>query len=100
MARFLVTGGAGYVGSHLAALLAAQGAEVVVFDSLRQGHRAAVPAGARLVVADLADADVLDATLADGPYDAVFHFAACRLWAKAWRSPCATCWTTPPWASA
>jgi len=87
MARFLVTGGAGYVGSHLAALLAAQGAEVVVFDSLRQGHRAAVPAGARLVVADLADADVLDASLADGPYDAVFHFAALSLVGESMAQP-------------
>ena len=87
MARFLVTGGAGYVGSHLVALLAAQGAEVVVFDSLRQGHRAAVPAGACLVVADLADADVLDATLADGPYDAVFHFAALSLVGESMAQP-------------
>ena len=87
MARFLVTGGAGYVGSHLVALLAAQGAEVVVFDSLRQGHRAAVPAGARLVVADLADAGALDATLADGPYDAVFHFAALSLVGESMAQP-------------
>ena len=87
MARFFVTGGAGYVGSHLVALLAAQGAEVVVFDSLRQGHRAAVPAGARLVVADLADAGALDATLADGPYDAVFHFAALSLVGESMAQP-------------
>ena len=87
MARFLVTGGAGYVGSHLVALLAAQGAKVVVFDSLRQGHRAAVPAGARLVVADLADAGALDATLADGPYDAVFHFAALSLVGESMAQP-------------
>ena len=87
MARFLVTGGAGYVGSHLVALLAAQGAEVVVFDSLRQGHRAAVPAGARLVVADLANAGALDATLADGPYDAVFHFAALSLVGESMAQP-------------
>jgi UDP-glucose 4-epimerase len=79
MARYLVTGGAGYVGSHLVALLAAQGAEVVVLDSLRQGHRAAVPPGVRLVVAELSDAAAVDAVLADGPWDAVFHFASLSL---------------------
>ncbi len=74
--RFLVTGGAGYIGSHLVALLAARGADVVVFDNLSTGHRAALPDGVKLVVADLADAAALDARLADGPWDAVFHFAA------------------------
>ncbi len=74
--RFLVTGGAGYIGSHLVALLGARGAQVVVLDNLSTGHRAAVPDGVRLVVADLADAEAVDALLADGPWDAVFHFAA------------------------
>jgi UDP-glucose 4-epimerase len=74
--RFLVTGGAGYIGSHLVALLASSGAAVVVLDNLSMGHRAAVPQGVRLVVADLADANAVDAVLADGPWDAVFHFAS------------------------
>jgi UDP-glucose 4-epimerase len=74
--RFLVTGGAGYIGSHLVALLAARGANVVVLDNLSTGHRAAVPDGVRLEVADLADAASVDALLADGPWDGVFHFAA------------------------
>lgn len=72
--RFLVTGGAGFVGSHIVAALADRGDEVVVIDNLRQGHRRAVP-GARLVEADLADADAVEAVLADGlePAQNRFH---------------------------
>jgi len=73
--RFLVTGGAGFVGSHLVLALRDRGAEVVVLDNLSKGHRAAVPAGARFVQADLGDTAALDAVMADGPWTAVFHFA-------------------------
>ena len=76
LGRVLVTGGAGYIGSHLVALLAARGADVVVLDNLSTGHRAAVPGGVGLVVAELSDDAAVDAVLADGPWDAVFHFAA------------------------
>jgi UDP-glucose 4-epimerase len=85
--RFLVTGGAGYVGSHLVAALVERGDTVVVLDNLRIGHRAAVLPGARLVVADLADTDVVDALLADGPWDAVFHFAAVSQVGESMRLP-------------
>jgi UDP-glucose 4-epimerase len=50
----------------------------VIVDNLRQGHREAVPSGARLVVADLRDRGVLDATVDQG-FDAVLHFAALAL---------------------
>jgi UDP-glucose 4-epimerase len=89
--RFLVTGGAGYVGSHLVAALLDRGDEVTVLDNLRTGHRAAVPAGARLIVADLTDAEPVDAVLADsgkdGPWDAVFHFAALSQVGESMRMP-------------
>jgi UDP-glucose 4-epimerase len=85
--RFLVTGGAGYVGSHLVAALLDRGAEVVVLDNLRTGHRAAVLPGARLIVADLADAAALDAALGDGKWDGVFHFAALSLVGESMRLP-------------
>jgi UDP-glucose 4-epimerase len=85
--RFLVTGGAGYVGSHLVAALAARGDAVVVLDNLRTGHRAAVPPDVQLIVADLADTGVVDALLADGPWHAVFHFAALSQVGESMRLP-------------
>lgn len=85
--RFLVTGGAGYVGSHLAAELCDRGAEVVVLDHLGSGHREAVPASARLIIADLGDADALAAAFAHGPFDAVFHFAARSLVGESMQVP-------------
>src|SRR5271170_1827619 len=77
--RFLVTGGAGYVGSHLVQALLERGDAVVVLDNLSTGHRAAVLPGARLVEADLADSAAVDAVLSDGKWDAVFHFASLSL---------------------
>jgi UDP-glucose 4-epimerase len=87
MGRYLVTGGAGYVGSHLVRVLADRGETVVVYDNLRQGHRAAVPDGVRLVEADIGNALRLDQVLADGPWDAVFHFAALSLVGESMREP-------------
>lgn len=71
--RVLVTGGAGYIGSHTVRLLLARGHDATVLDSLVYGHRAAVPDG-RLVVGDMADPAVLDRALAGA--EAVVHFAA------------------------
>ena len=85
--RFLVTGGAGYVGSHLVALLVGRGAEVVILDNLRQGHRAAVPRGVRLIEADVSDAAALHAVLDEGAWTAVFHFAALSLVGESMRDP-------------
>ncbi|RCS41399.1 UDP-glucose 4-epimerase GalE [Bremerella cremea] len=73
--RVLVTGGAGYIGSHTARKLAAAGHEVVIFDNLLYGHRSAagkIP----LVVEDLIDRDKLTATLLENKIEAVIHFAA------------------------
>ncbi|GAB0114457.1 UDP-glucose 4-epimerase GalE [Acidisoma sp. C75] len=85
--RFVVTGGAGFVGSHLVAALLDRDADVVVIDNLSLGHRGAVLPGARLVVADLADRAAIDAVLADGPWDAVFHFASLSLVGESMRQP-------------
>ena len=73
--KTLVTGGAGYIGSVTTRLLLEAGHEVTVYDSLAQGHRAAVSDGARLIVADLGDADRLDRAFRAGRFEAVLHFA-------------------------
>jgi UDP-glucose 4-epimerase len=85
--RYLITGGAGFVGSHMVAALRARGDACVVFDNLSTGHRAAVPPDVRLVEADLNDVAALDATLADGAWDGVFHFAALSLVGDSMRDP-------------
>lgn len=73
--KILVTGGAGYVGSHTVRLLCQRGHHVVVLDNLVAGHRSAVHRQAELLVADLADVQTLRDRLADG-VEAVMHFAA------------------------
>ena len=74
--RILVTGGAGYVGSHCLRALCDAGHQAVAFDNLLNGHRQAVDRRATLIVGDLADAALVDRTLAEGRFDAVMHFAA------------------------
>ena len=76
--RLLVTGGAGYVGSHVAQCLTAAGHEVVVYDNLSTGHRWAV-GDAELVVGDVADVDMLDTLCCERHFDAILHFAA-HIW--------------------
>jgi UDP-glucose 4-epimerase len=86
--RFLVTGGAGYVGSHVVRALVKRGDAVVVLDNLSTGHRGAVHPGARLVEGDLASEILLDHVLSDGPWDAVLHFAALSLVGESMKNPC------------
>lgn len=74
--RILVTGGAGYIGSVVAAQLVAAGHNVVVYDNLSKGNRDAVPRQAKLIVGDVGDRTCLDAALQDGNIDSVVHFAA------------------------
>jgi UDP-glucose 4-epimerase len=73
--RILVTGGAGYIGSHTVALLRSHGHEVSVLDNLSTGHRAAVPPGC-LIQCDLADASAVEHALRERRTEAVVHFAA------------------------
>jgi UDP-glucose-4-epimerase GalE len=72
-----VTGGAGYIGSHAVKALRAAGAEVVIYDDLSAGHRAAADAtGARLEIGDIHDAARLREVFTAHRVDAVMHFAA------------------------
>jgi UDP-glucose 4-epimerase len=73
--RILITGGAGYIGSHAVRLFLARGHDVWVYDNLSEGHRAAVPVD-RLVVGDLAEIPRLDQLVMDRRIEAAVHFAA------------------------
>jgi UDP-glucose 4-epimerase len=74
--RILVTGGAGYIGSVVVAQLVERGYEPIVVDDLSHGHRAALPASARLIVGDIADRALLDRIFSELQPQAVMHFAA------------------------
>jgi UDP-glucose 4-epimerase len=74
--RVLVTGGAGYIGSVVSSQLLAKGYDVIVCDNLSHGSKKAVPAGAKLIVADTADRAALDRIFQKHRIDAVMHFAA------------------------
>lgn len=83
----LLTGGAGYVGSVCAEVLAGQGYKLVVVDSLVEGHRAALPPEAKFFQCDLLDVSALDRAFEAERIDAVMHFAAEALVEKSVREP-------------
>ncbi len=72
--RVFVTGGAGFIGSHVATVLLAEGHEVTVLDNLSTGHREVVPAGAAFIEGDLKQEDALAGWLQG--HDIVIHLAA------------------------
>jgi UDP-glucose 4-epimerase len=72
--RALVTGGAGFIGSHLVERLVREGMQVVVLDDLSVGKREDVPAGAKFVLGDVRDPDIVAAVVSG--VDVVFHLAA------------------------
>lgn len=85
--KVLVTGGAGYVGSVATAELIAAGHQVVVFDNLSQGHRAAVHPKATFVLGDLADTGAVERVFTDHKPEAVMHFAARSLVGESMQKP-------------
>ena len=75
MANILVTGGAGYIGSHAVKMLGEQGHKLVVLDNLSKGFREAVLHG-QLIVGDTGDKKLVEKILAENDIDSVMHFAA------------------------
>ena len=82
----LVTGGAGYIGSHTVRLLRERGRDVVVLDSMEYGHRDAV-LGAPLVVGRIDDRDLVAKTVADHGVESVIHFAAYKAAGESMEQP-------------
>lgn len=74
MSTYLVTGGAGFIGSHLCEALTARGDSVRVLDDLSTGHRGNLPAGTPLIVGDVADPAVVEKAMHG--VDGCFHLAA------------------------
>jgi UDP-glucose 4-epimerase len=87
MAKILVTGGAGYVGSVSVEAFLAAGHDLVVLDDLTTGHRAAVPAGASLVVGSYGDGPTVETLLRDEGIEAILHCAARSLVGESIREP-------------
>ncbi|WP_025682207.1 UDP-glucose 4-epimerase GalE [Paenibacillus maysiensis] len=82
----LVTGGAGYIGSHTVAELLDRGEEVVVLDNLQTGHKAAL-LGGKLYEGDLRDKELLSRLFTENSIDAVIHFAANSLVGESMQNP-------------
>ncbi|GAA0381855.1 UDP-glucose 4-epimerase GalE [Paenibacillus motobuensis] len=82
----LVTGGAGYIGSHTVAELLEQGKEVVVIDNLQTGHKDAL-LGGKLYEGDLRDKELLKRLFTENEIEAVIHFAANSLVGESMKDP-------------
>lgn len=87
MRTWLVTGGAGYIGSHVVRALLADGADVVALDDLSSGHEAFVPASVPLVRAPVQDTAAVEATLREHDVVGVVHLAAFKYAGESVRRP-------------
>ena len=85
--KVLLTGGAGYIGSVTTELLLNEGHEVVVFDNLERGHKAAVDKRAKLLVGDLRDVGQIQRAIKNTKPEAVMHFAAYALVGESMTDP-------------
>ena len=84
--KFLIVGGAGYIGSHMVKMLAKAGYDVLVLDNLTTGFRESVKYG-RLIIGDLADINLLEILFTENKFDGVIHFAANSLVGESMTNP-------------
>jgi UDP-glucose 4-epimerase len=87
MTKVLVTGGAGYIGSHVVDLLIDRGYSVVVFDNLYTGHVEAVHKDAVFVKGDLLDKAAVEKVFTDHEFDGILHFASHTLVGESMEKP-------------
>lgn len=85
--KVLVTGGAGYIGSVVVEMLLKEGFNVVVVDSLIEGHRSALPEKVNFVKADIGDREAMKKTFIENRIDAVIHMAGETLVSKSMTHP-------------
>ena len=83
--KILVTGGAGYIGSHTVVELLKQGHEITVFDNLVCGHKE--PVICPLIIGDLLDKNQINAVFEKDSFDGVIHFAAYALAGESMNEP-------------
>ena len=86
MMNILVTGGAGYIGSHVLKALLKEGHQVVTFDNLQKGHKKAVTGG-KFVKGDLADKELLNQVMEKNQIEGVIHLAADSLVGESMENP-------------
>src|SRR5258708_27841747 len=85
----LVTGGAGYIGSHMVLALAEAGQSVVVIDNLSTGFSAFLPEGAPLFIGDAADENLVEGVIAAHGVESIAHFAGSVVVPDSMRDPLA-----------
>ena len=83
----LVTGGAGYIGSHMVQALVEAGESVVVIDNLSTGFSAFLPAGVPLFIGDAADENLVEGVIASHKVESIIHFAGSVVVPESMRDP-------------
>lgn len=89
--KILVTGGAGFIGSHVVEQLQQAGHMPIIFDDLSHGMRKHIPEGVKLIVGDIRDKSVLEVAFAESSFDAVIHLASQTLVPDSLEDPMTDC---------
>src|SRR3954467_15861998 len=85
----LVTGGAGYIGSHMVLALAEAGESVVVIDNLSTGFSTSLPEGVPLFIGDAADENLVEGVISAHGVESIMHFAGADVVPDSMRDPLA-----------